>query len=437
MNKLKLIVYTLCLSPIFVILISWWSNSSWQSASSVFISLGRVYGLLGTYFILIQFLLRARIQPFEKIIGFMQIDRIHKKNGYIAITLLLLHPIFLLIGYSLNSRISIIDQFLIFISRFDGVLNAFIGLVLFIVVICTSVYIVRRKMPYHWWYFVHLLTYLAIFLAFGHQLTNGEDFIANPAFAYFWYFLYALVFGATLYWKIIRVGMMYVKNRFYIAEVVKETYDTTSLYIKGRHVDSIQYQAGQFAFIHILNKDLWWDVHPFSISCAPNGEYIRFTIKSSGDYTRKIPDVVVNTPVILDMPHGEFTLSQAVTRKLLFIAGGVGLTPLRAMLESAGKDFDSVLIFANKTDADIILRSELEKLSVENSVPIHHVMSGDPNYPGLKGYVTIPLLEQTVPDFKERDIFMCGPPVMMKLVIAALREAGVNDNLIHSEKFSL
>jgi predicted ferric reductase len=436
----KLSVYTTCLLPILVILYFWWNNSglfAGQSTGSVLISLGRLFGLLGTFFILIQFLLRARIQPFEKILGFMQIDKIHKKNGYIAITFLVSHPVFLLIGYALSSRKSLVDQFLLFIFKFENVFDALIGLTLFIVVICTSIYIVRKKMPYHWWYFIHLLTYLAIFLAFGHQLKNGEDFIANPVFAYFWYFLYGFVFGSTLYWKIIRVAALYSTHRFYVADVVKETYDTTSLYIKGRNMKSLRFKAGQFAFLHVLNKQLWWDVHPFSISCAPNGEYIRFTIKASGDYTKQIPNVQINTPVVLDIPHGEFTLDQAHTKKLLFIAGGVGLTPLRAMIEAAGKEYSSALIFANKTDADIILRSELEKFSEENSVPIYHVMSGDPNYPGLKGYVTIPLLEQTVPDYKERDIFICGPPIMMKLVISALKEAGMNPEQIHSEEFSL
>jgi predicted ferric reductase len=436
----RLLIYAACLSPLAVIFYFWWINSGFSSGQplgSVLISIGRLCGLLGVYFILIQFSLRARIQPAEKIIGFMHIDKIHKKNGYIAISFLVLHPIFLTFGYAFLSRKSILDQFIIFIFQYEDVMNAFFGLSLFILVICTSIYIVRKKLPYHWWYFIHLCTYLAIFLAFGHQLHNGEDFVANPIFGYFWYFLYALVFGATLYWKIIRVGLMYYNHRFYVADVVNETYDTTSLYIKGRDMGSISYKAGQFAFIHILDKQLWWDVHPFSISCAPNGEYLRFTIKASGDYTRKIPMVKINTPVILDMPHGEFTLAQAVTKKLLFIAGGVGLTPLRAMLEAAGTEYDSALVFANKTEADIVLRSELEKLSDENNVPIYHIMSGDPQYPGFKGYVTISFLEQTVPDFKERDIFICGPPVMMKLVIAALLESGMDSNRIHSEEFSL
>ncbi len=440
MKNLKLLVYIVCLSPIAIILYFWWSNSGFhagQSIGSVLISLGRLAGLLGTYFILIQFLLRARIQPVEKILGFMHIDKIHKKNGYVAISFLIAHPILLTSGYALASGKPVIDQFLLFLTSYEDVFEAFLGLTLFIVVICTSVYIVRRKMPYHYWYFIHLLTYLALFLAFGHQLANGEDFVANPSFAYFWYFLYIIVFGATLYWKIIRVAVMYFKHRFYIADVVQETYDTTSLYIKGKHMDSIRYEAGQFAFLHILDRNLWWDVHPFSISCAPNGEFIRFTIKASGDYTKKIPHVLKNTPVVLDMPHGEFTLKQAMTKKLLFIAGGVGLTPLRAMLEKAGRNYTSSLIFANKTDADIILKSELEKLSQENNVPIFHVMSGNPNYPGLKGYVTIPLLQQNVPDFLERDIFICGPPIMMKLVIAALKDAGTAADRIHSEEFSL
>ncbi len=440
MKNLRILIYLVCLSPILVILYFWWSNSDFAlnaHIGTILTSMGRVCGLLGTYFILLQFLLRARIQPIEKIIGFMQIDRLHKKNGYLAISLLFLHPLLLTLGYSFTAKKSIVDQFLIFLFHYDDVLTAFLGLMAFLIVIGTSIYIVRKKMPYHWWYFIHLLTYIAIILAFGHQLSNGEDLIANPIFSIFWYLLYIVVFGATLYYKIIRVGYMYYKHRFYIADVVKETPDTVSLYIKGKNMESIQYEAGQFSFLHLLGKGLWWDVHPFSISCAPNGEYIRFTIKASGDYTKKVPLVPINTPVLLDMPHGEFTLNQADNKKLLFIAGGVGLTPLRAMLEAAGKSYDLALILANKTVADIILRTELEKLSKENAVPLFYVISGDPNYPGLKGFVSVPLIQQAVPDFLERDIFICGPPIMMKLVSSALIQEGVLPDRIHIEEFSL
>lgn len=230
---------------------------------------------------------------------------------------------------------------------------------------------------------------------------------------------------------------MYFKHRFYVSEIVRESHDTVSLYVRGKRIKDIRWEAGQFAFIHILSKELWWDVHPFSISCAPNGEYIRFTIKASGDFTRQIPDVPLNTPVLLDMPHGEFTLALAKRKKLLFIAGGVGLTPLRAMIERAGTAYDSVLIFANKTAEDIILKSELEKFTSENKVPVIHVMSGDPNYPGLKGYVTIPLLQANVPDFAERDIYICGPPIMMNLITKALTESGFPRAHIYTEEFSL
>ncbi len=64
-------------------------------------------------------------------------------------------------------------------------------------------------------------------------------------------------------------------------------------------------------------------------------------------------------------------------------------------------------------------------------------MSGDPDYKGLKGYVTTSLLKEIVPDFVTRDIFICGPPIMMRLVISALKEAGIKKEQIHSEEFSL
>ncbi len=307
-------------------------------------SLGRLCGLSGTYFILLQFLLRARIQWLENAIGFMTIDRLHKKNGYLAISLLLAHPVLLTWGYAINGRKSLFAQIILFIFNYEDVFKALLGLILFIAVVATSIYIVRRKMPYHWWYFVHLVTYLAIILAFGHQLTNGEEFVSNPAFSVFWYLLYVIVFGSIFYWKIVRVGVMYYKHRFYVADVVKETADTVSLYIKGKNIDSIKYTAGQFAFVHILSKELWWDVHPFSISCVPNEKYIRFTIKASGDYTRRMPEVKINTPVVLVLHHCGRCYALLVKSMTLFWFTRIKLRPI-LFFASRLRNYQKKIIF--------------------------------------------------------------------------------------------
>ncbi|MBP9686982.1 MAG: hypothetical protein KBD66_04255, partial [Candidatus Doudnabacteria bacterium] len=130
-------------------------------------------------------------------------------------------------------------------------------------------------------------------------------------------------------------------------------------------------------------------------------------------------------------------------------AGGIGITPFIAVLEDLGKaGKDIVLIYGNKTEADIALRNELEKLAGKYNIKIHHVLSNQPTSPSPAtynlqlttfsvGFVTPELIKQLVPDAAEREVFLCGPPPMMNGLLKTLPTLGIPKNKIYFEKFSL
>src|SRR3989344_2557080 len=437
----KKLIYTTFFANFLIIIFFWWSNSGallTRDTSGTLLALGRLSGLLAVYFVLMQFLLMGRTRWIEKLFGLDKLSRVHHWNGKLSILLIIAHPILITLAYSSLAKTGFIEEFTGILSSFRDTLQAFIALILFSSIVFLSLYIVKRRLKYEAWYFVHLLTYLAIVLAWGHQLKNGEDFLANRTFVLYWYALYTFVFGNVLIFRFIRPVYLFYKHRFRVEKVVPETHDTNSVYITGRKLDQFRVKPGQFMMFRFLQEGFWWQSHPFSLSKVMDGRSIRITPKSLGDFTIKIPELKAGTQIVIDGPYGIFTKEIATKDKFLLIAGGIGITPLRSLTEqlaSEGKDI--VLISCNKTEKDVVFKEELDELSNEHGFPIHYILSKDKNPNYLYGRSDKEKIQTLVPDHKERDIYICGPVAMLEGLRKDLAKLGVPEEQIHYEKFSL
>jgi ferredoxin-NADP reductase len=168
-----------------------------------------------------------------------------------------------------------------------------------------------------------------------------------------------------------------------------------------------------------------------------NGHWIRFTIKASGDFTSTVGQISPGTSVILDGPLGQFTLARRKTEKPLFIAGGIGITPLRAMIEDwVNSGQQTILLYGVKTINDIALRKELAEMEQGGGLRVIYVL-GAPVAGYESGFIDRDLITRLVPDFYDRDVFLCGPPPMMKAVTSSLQGLGLPKGRIHFEEFSL
>ncbi|KKS22856.1 MAG: hypothetical protein UU80_C0001G0021 [candidate division WWE3 bacterium GW2011_GWA1_41_8] len=437
----KKLIYTTFFANFLIIIFFWWSNSGallTRDTSGTLLALGRLSGLLAVYFVLMQFLLMGRTRWIEKLFGLDKLSRVHHWNGKLSILLIIAHPILITLAYSSLAKTGFIEEFTGILSSFRDTLQAFIALILFSSIVFLSLYIVKRRLKYETWYFVHLLTYLAIVLAWGHQLKNGEDFLANRTFVLYWYALYTFVFGNVLIFRFIRPVYLFYKHRFRVEKVLPETHDTNSVYITGRKLDQFRVKPGQFMMFRFLQEGFWWQSHPFSLSKVMDGRSIRITPKSLGDFTIKIPELKAGTQIVIDGPYGIFTKEIATKDKFLLIAGGIGITPLRSLTEqlaSEGKDI--VLISCNKTEKDVVFKEELDELSNEHGFPIHYILSKDKNPNYLYGRSDKEKIQTLVPDHKERDIYICGPVAMLEGLRKDLAKLGVPEEQIHYEKFSL
>jgi predicted ferric reductase len=218
-------VYFLFLANALAILVLWWSSSGFEitrSASDAFNGLGRITGLIGTYLVLCQLLLMARTAWLEAAFGFERTAVLHKWNGYAAVGLIFAHAAFQTLGYQLGDGKNVAQQLGDFIANYEGLLGAVVALGLFVAVVVVSVTIARRRLAYETWYYVHLYSYLAVALAFSHQLATGVDFAGNPVFVFYWCFLYVYVIGLLLIHRIAKPLLAYDRHRFRVQSVQKE-----------------------------------------------------------------------------------------------------------------------------------------------------------------------------------------------------------------------
>jgi len=324
--------------------------------------------------------------------------------------------------------------------NWDDVAAASVALVLMMAAIVFSVVVLLKKMRYESWYATHLVFYAAVALAFGHQLAVGSDFTMGSGwFRANWIFLYVFV-GVNLAWyRLARPLVGYARHRFRVAAVRPETADVNSVLIEGQNLGTFKIAPGQFLSVRFLAPGFRWEAHPFSVSRVADGQTIRLSIKALGDFTRRIPQLKPGTPVLVDGPYGIFTSKRRANPKLLLIAGGIGITPIRALMEElSDRGRDMVLIYGNRNRTQVVFRDELEKLAARSGrTRIVLVMSDDASWTGEKGKIDRAFIERMVGDVRERDVYLCGPPPMMKMVRGALSGLGVRSDHIHWERFAL
>ena len=365
---------------ILLILLIWSSTSVdllLSGSAGALIALGRLAGLTAAGAALLQFMLMGRIGWIEGGFGLDKIAKVHRKNGMVVLAAIYIHIALVTSGYALGSMVDLVSQYVTFFNTFQDVWKATLAAILFTAVGGTSFYIVRRKLKFERWYIVHLLVYAAIILAFSHQLSVGGSFTANPVYSNIWTGLYLFVAANVLYYRFLKLGINYLRFGFRIERVEKEAGDITSVYISGKNLTKFKPRAGQFIMIRILDPKYWLQEHPFSLSQVTTDTHMRITVKNSGDYTATIQSLKPGARVMVAGPYGAFTRAKATTKKRLYLAGGIGITPLRSMIEEGTKlGDDAVLIWANRFVVNEVFGDELKQFE-KQGLKILHFLSDE------------------------------------------------------------
>ncbi|HZS94391.1 MAG TPA: ferredoxin reductase family protein [Chloroflexota bacterium] len=408
--------------------------SSINSIAAALTSIGRITGLIGAYLLLIQVILLSRLPWIERAAGFDRLTRWHRLNGKIALGLVLAHVVFITIGYTLADRISLGAEISTLLALYPGMVAATVGTAIMILIVGMSLVIVRRHLRYEFWYVVHLTAYLAIGLAWIHQIPTGNEFITNKTAATWWTALYLATLALLVLFRIVRPSLTAYRHRLRVVAVTEEATGIVSIRMAGNNLDRLGARAGQFFLWRFLTRNSWWEAHPFSLSAVPDSRELRITVKGSGDFSRRIGEIEPGTGVIVEGPFGAFTDDTRRRDRVLLIAGGIGITPIRALAEEMPADI--VLIYRAMHEEDLVFRQELEHLAKTRRIDLRYVV-GDHRVAGNEDLLSPHHLRQLVPDIADRDIFLCGPPVMVSLIETNVRRTGVPAKQIHVEKFAL
>jgi len=310
---------------------------------------------------------------------------------------------------------------------------ALAGFILMVMAGVTSYKKARAKMSYETWWIIHIYTYIAIVVSFMHQVLNGQMFVGHPLNRLYWTFLYVAMavcvihyrFGIPL-WRSLRLNLV-------VDKVVVEGPGVISVIMKGRNLHKLAAEGGQFFGWRFLTRGHFLMSHPYSLSAAPTEHFLRVTVKDLGDHSRSLAFLKRGTRVFVEGPYGAFTAGRSTRPHVVLVGGGVGITPIRAIMEELRGGVQMDVIFRASKEEDLVLRDELDYLAFNSggSIRIHYLVGPRKNHP-----MDARSMRRLVPQFADSDVYICGPEPLVSAVREAFEDVGGPKNRFHDEAFA-
>jgi ferredoxin-NADP reductase/DMSO/TMAO reductase YedYZ heme-binding membrane subunit len=418
------------------VLYLWWSDTGPIIGAAQWITNGaRLCGLLAGYTAPVLVLLMSRIPPLDRTLGTDRLARWHAMGGRYFVGLVASHVTLIIWGYSLTGNTNVVHQTTEIVFHYPDMLKAASGTLLLFGVGAVSARAARRRLRYQTWYHLHLVTYLAIVLVFFHQLSNGDQFLHDQAARVCWYCLYLGAGAVILWFRFLLPGRDALRHRLRVAEVRTEAPGVVSVLVTGRRLDQLaaRTRPGQFFRWRFLAPGLAWSANPYSLSAPPTGGGLRITVKESGGHSGALAGLRPGTRVLAEGPYGAFTADRRSSPKVLLLAAGVGITPLRALFETLpAAPGQLTLVYRAGREQDVLFRAELEAVAQARGARLHYLV-------GARTEIGEPLQTRSLlallPDLREHDVYLCGPPGMVATAQEALDTAGVPPRRVHHESF--
>lgn len=415
---------------------TWWRAAPPPfGAGAALIDAGRLTGLLAGYVALLQVTLRTRLPVVERRLGTGAINDTHRLLGGYLIVLIVSHATLITAGYALTARSPVPQQLTALVASYPYILWAVIAASLLIGVAISSLPVIRRRLRYEAWHGLHLLVYAALALAFFHQITDGEHFRHQAGLRAAWTVLFAGAGATVLGFRFLRPWYLSCRHHLVVGSVVREAPNIISIRITGRNVHCFHARPGQYFRWRFLAPGAWHLAHPYSLSEEPGGRGFRITVRIAGRHTAMLSQLPIGTRVIAEGPCGGLIAGTSWAGPVALIAGGIGITPLRALFATAPCAENAItLIYRAHDPADIVFRAELEQIAARRGGTVHF-LTGRRDQP--RNDLSPASLTRLCPDLARSRVFVCGPAGYAQAIRASLESLGVPRGRVRSESFQL
>jgi predicted ferric reductase len=414
-----------------------------QQPADAVTSLGRLSGLVAADLLLVQVFLMARIPAVERAYGQDELVRKHRLVGFWSFNLLMVHIAVITVGYALSDGSNVFSELWRLVTAYPGMLLASASTATLVAVTVTSIRRARRRLRYESWHLIHLYAYLGVGFSIPHELWTGADFTSSPLVRAFWWSAYGASAGAVLIYRVALPLVRTARHRITVTSVGRESSDVVTVRMSGRALDALPVRAGQFFIFRFRDGRGWTRGNPYSLSAPVSAERLQITAKNLGSGSERLARLRPGTKVLIEGPYGRLTGENRVGTKLTMLACGIGITPVRALLEDL--DYapgDASLIYRARSEPDLVFRQDLDDLAERRGVRIHYATGVRSPETGSWRPASDPAasdaeaLLRLVPDIKRHDVFVCGPDQWMDAAIAAATTAGVPKSQLHQERFA-
>ena len=404
-----------------------------SSFYAIVATVSRLAALTGSFFSVVGIFLIARIPWVERGVGHDRLVTWHRKLGPWSLYLVGLHVLFILLSSAGQDGVMLAVEMWRMLNSMAWMWPALAGFILMILAGVTSYKKARAKMSYETWWIIHVYTYVAIAVSFMHQVLNGQMFVGHPLNRLYWTMLYILMALAIVIYRFGIPLVRSLRHNLVVDRVVVEGPGIISVIMRGRKLHRLAAEGGQFFGWRFLTRGHFLMSHPYSLSAAPTENYLRITIKDLGDHSRSVAFLKPGTRVFVEGPYGAFTAGRATQPHVVMIGGGVGITPIRALMDEFRNGVQLDVIYRASSDADLVLKEELDYLvdKSNGSMRVHYLVGSRREHP-----MDAKSLKGLVPRIADSDIYICGPGPLVETVKQAAEDLGVPKNRFHAEAFA-
>ncbi len=400
-------------------------------------SIGIVAGLIGTDLILIMLVLAARIPLLDRVFGHDRAMATHRSLGKPAIYLILAHVVLLTIGYGISSGVNPIAETVALWNIPDMPL-AFVGTGLLLAVVVTSLVAVRRRFKYEVWHVIHLLSYAAVLTALPHQLSVGGMLAVGTWQRVYWIALYVLALGAILAFRFAEPIVKSIQHDIRVSRVENIAPGVASVHLTGRNLRALGASGGQYFIWRFWTGKTWWHSHPISLSAVPTDTAARITVRALGDGTTRLGKLRPGTRVSIEGPYGLFTDAGRTSPKLAIIAAGIGVTPVRALLEDSRlAPGETTIVLRGSDETQRYLWDEIDDLAERRGARCYISVGarGRDSWLSQRDVARGVSIRSVFPDLAHSDLYVCGPQPWADVVVADAKASGAQPHQIHMERF--